>query len=133
MRETMVNESSYPSVNIISEGSQLDGYLKSVHDVRIGGVLNGTLETESKAIVTEQAYVSGDVVCQDADIAGKVNGDVLGKNKIILRKTAVLEGNLTTKTLVVEEGAKVNGLCKMGDISSFKSNEYSDATLKGVG
>ena len=129
----MANESSYPSVNIISEGSQLEGYLKSGHDVRIGGVLNGTLETESKAILTEQGTVSGDVLCHDADIAGKVNGDVLGKNKIILRKTALLEGNLTTKILVVEEGAKVNGLCKMGDISSIKSSEHSDSTLKGVG
>lgn len=129
----MANESSYPSVNIISEGSQLEGFLKSGHDVRIGGVLNGTLETESKAIVTEQGYVSGDLVSHDADIAGKINGDVLGKNKIILRKTAVLEGNLTTKILVVEEGAKVNGLCKMGDISSIKSNEHSESSLKGVG
>lgn len=49
---TMANETNYPSVNIISEGSELEGLLKSDHDIRIGGVLTGTLETQSKVIVT---------------------------------------------------------------------------------
>ena len=75
----MANETNYPSVNIISEGSELEGFLKSEHDIRIGGVLKGTVETESKVIITEQGFVSCDIVCQNADIAGKVSGDVLGK------------------------------------------------------
>ena len=129
----MANETNYPSVNIISEGSELEGLLKSDHDIRIGGVLTGTLETQSKVIVTEQGFVSGDMVCQNADIAGKISGDVLGKNKIILRKSATIEGNLTTKILVVEEGAKVNGLCKMGDTSMANTQDVTESVLKDVG
>ena len=128
----MTNETNYPSVNIISEGSELEGFLKSEHDIRIGGILNGTLETQSKVIITEQGYVSGDIVCQNAYIAGKVSGDVLGKNKITLRKTAVLKGNVTTKILVVEEGAKVNGLCKMGDTSVMDTQEFAETALHDV-
>lgn len=128
----MTNETNYPSVNIISEGSELEGFLKSEHDIRIGGILNGTLETQSKVIITEQGYVSGDIVCQNADIAGKVSGDVLGKNKVTLRKTAVLKGNVTTKILVVEEGAKVNGLCKMGDSSVVDTQEFAETMLHDV-
>ena len=87
----MANETNYPSVNIISEGSELEGLLKSEHDIRIGGVFKGTLETESKIIINEQGFVSGDIICQNADIAGNVNGDVLGKNKITLRKQLFLK------------------------------------------
>lgn len=129
---TMTNETNYPSVNIISEGSELEGFLKSEHDIRIGGILNGTLETQSKVIITEQGFVSGDIICQNADIAGNVNGDVLGKNKITLRKTAVLKGNVTTKILVVEEGAKINGLCKMGDTSVMETQEFAETALHDV-
>ena len=129
---TMTNETNYPSVNIISEGSELEGFLKSEHDIRIGGILNGTLETQSKVIITEQGYVSGDIVCQNADIAGKVSGDVLGKNKVTLRKKAVLDGNVTAKILVVEEGAKVNGLCKMGDSSVVDTQEFAETMLHDV-
>ncbi len=128
----MTNETNYPSVNIISEGSELEGFLKSEHDIRIGGILNGTLETQSKVIITEQGYVSGDIVCQNADIAGKVSGDVLGKNKVTLRKKAVLDGNVTAKILVVEEGAKVNGLCKMGDSSVVDTQEFAETVLHDV-
>ena len=128
----MTNETNYPSVNIISEGSELEGFLKSEHDIRIGGILNGTLETQSKVIITEQGYVSGDIVCKNADIAGKVSGDVLGKNKVTLRKKAVLDGNVTAKILVVEEGAKVNGLCKMGDSSVVDTQEFAETVLHDV-
>lgn len=131
----MTNETNYPSVNIISEGSELEGFLKSEHDIRIGGALNGTLETECKVIITEQGFVSGDIMCQNADIAGKVSGDVLGKNKVTLRKKAILNGNVTTKILVVEEGAKVNGLCKMSDTSVAdiqEYQEYAETVLNGV-
>ena len=128
----MTNETNYPSVNIISEGSELEGFLKSEHDIRIGGILNGTLETQSKVIITEQGYVSGDIVCQNADIAGKVSGDVLGKNKVTLRKKAVLDGNVTAKILVVEEGAKVNGLCKIGDSSVVDTQEFAETMLHDV-
>ena len=128
----MTNETNYPSVNIISEGSELEGFLKSEHDIRIGGILNGTLETQSKVIITEQGYVSGDIVCQNADIAGKVSGDVLGKNKVTLRKKAVLDGNVTAKILVVEEGAKVDGLCKMGDSSVVDTQEFAETMLHYV-
>ena len=128
----MANETNYPSVNIISEGSELEGFLKSEHDIRIGGILNGTLKTECKVIITEQGFVSGDIICQNADIAGKVSGDVLGKNKVTLRKKAILNGNLTTKILVIEEGANVNGLCKMGDTSVVKTKEYEETALNDV-
>jgi cytoskeletal protein CcmA (bactofilin family) len=56
----------------------------------------------------------------------------LGKNKITLRKTAFLEGNVTTKILVVEEGAKINGLCKMGDTSVVNTKEYGETALNDV-
>ena len=128
----MTTETNYPSVNIISEGSELEGILKSEHDIRIGGILNGTLKTECKVIITEQGFVSGDIICQNADIAGKVSGDVLGKNKVTLRKKAILNGNLTTKILVIEEGANVNGLCKMGDITVADTQDYAEKVLNGL-
>ncbi|MBK98260.1 MAG: hypothetical protein CL672_05650 [Balneola sp.] len=128
----MSNENNYPSVNIISEGSELEGFLKSEHDIRVGGVLNGTLETGAKVIVSEKGNITGGMVCQNADIAGKITGDVIGKNKVTLRKSAILEGNLTTKILVVEEGAKVIGLCRMGDKTMTSDEEYVDRVLKDV-
>jgi cytoskeletal protein CcmA (bactofilin family) len=32
--------------------------------------------------------------------------------------TAIIEGNITAKTMIVEEGARYNGACKIGEMVS---------------
>lgn len=111
----MATDNNYPSVNILSEGSELEGHLNSEHDVRIGGYLSGTVATKAKLIVSDHGQIHGDVKAMQVDIAGKVEGNVFVKQRAVLRTGAVIEGNISAKTLVVEEGAIINGLCRMSD------------------
>lgn len=122
----MANEHNYPSVNIISEGSELEGHLSSEHDIRIGGLLTGSINTQAKIIVSENGQIRGDVNALQVDIAGKIEGDVYVKNKAVLRGGAFIEGNVTAKILVVEEGAIINGLCRMSDHSLVTSNQVDE-------
>ena len=111
----MATDNNYPSVNILSEGSELEGHLNSEHDVRIGGYLSGTVTTKAKLIVSDHGQINGDVKAMQVDIAGKIEGNVFVKQKAVLRTGAVIEGNISAKILVVEEGAVINGLCRMSD------------------
>lgn len=104
-----------PSVNIISEGTKLKGNLHAQTDMRIGGIVDGEALSKGKLIITESGKVIGNVTSTDADVAGRVEGEVRVSNKLILRKDAVIDGNIYTKTLIVEEGALINGSCRMGD------------------
>jgi cytoskeletal protein CcmA (bactofilin family) len=124
----MANEHNYPSVNIISEGSELEGHLSSEHDIRIGGLLTGSINTQAKIIVSENGQIRGDVNALQVDIAGKVEGDIFVKNKAVLRGGAFIEGNVTAKILVVEEGAIINGLCRMSDHSLVTSNQVDESS-----
>lgn len=123
----MANEHNYPSVNIISEGSELEGHLSSEHDIRIGGLLTGSINTQAKIIVSENGQIRGDVNALQVDIAGKIEGDIFVKNKAVLRGGAFIEGNVTAKILVVEEGAIINGLCRMSDHSLVTSNQVDES------
>ncbi len=122
----MANEHNYPSVNILSEGSELEGHLSSEHDIRIGGLLTGSINTQAKIIVSENGQIRGDVNALQVDIAGKIEGDIFVKNKAVLRGGAFIEGNVTAKILVVEEGAIINGLCRMSDHSLVTSNQVDE-------
>lgn len=124
----MANEHNYPSVNIISEGSELEGHLSSEHDIRIGGLLTGSINTQAKIIVSENGQIRGDVNALQVDIAGKIEGDIFVKNKAVLRGGAFIEGNVTAKILVVEEGAIINGLCRMSDHSLVTSNQVDESS-----
>jgi cytoskeletal protein CcmA (bactofilin family) len=50
-----------------------------------------------------------------------VVGDVHAMEKVVVHKTGRIEGNIETKTLVVEEGAVIEGQVKMGKGGSLKS------------
>lgn len=116
-----------PSVNMISEGTTLNGTIKTKNDVRIGGSLEGEAKAKGKIIVSSSGRVDGNVEAVDADIAGKIDGEVRVTNKLILRKSAIVEGDIYTKTMLAEEGAQINGSFHMGENvnKDMKKNGWS--------
>lgn len=138
MSKTVSNSTNQsPSVNIINEGTKIKGNLQANSDIRVSGTIVGEAISKGKIILTNNGLVKGNVSSSDADIAGKVEGDVKVNSRLILRKEAIIDGNIFTKTLVVEEGAQINGTCKMGsdvkNLSQTNDSEYAEETrLKGV-
>jgi len=50
----------------------------------------------------------------NADIEGEVKGKLEVAELLVLKATAVINGDIVTGKLVVEPGAIFNGSCKMG-------------------
>lgn len=121
------NSSHSPAVNIISEGTKLKGDLNSQTDIRIAGTVEGEAVSKGKLIVTGNGRVKGNITSSDSDIAGRVEGEVKISGKLTLRESAIIDGNIYTKTLIVEEGAQINGSCRMGtDAKSLSEKSDSD-------
>lgn len=118
--------SQSPSLNMVSEGTRLKGTINSQSDIRIAGTIVGEAISKGKLIVTSTGKIEGNVKVSDADVAGKVEGELHVTNKLILRQSAVIDGDLHTKTLIVEEGAQLNGACRMGS-ESKNLGQSSDA------
>tara|TARA_R100001143_G_scaffold63545_1_gene71646 strand:+ start:61822 stop:62253 length:432 start_codon:yes stop_codon:yes gene_type:complete len=120
------NASGTPSLNMISEDTKLKGTLNSQADLRIAGQIDGEIVCKGKVIITSSAKIDGNITSIDADIAGQVLGTVKISNKLIVRKTAKIRGDLYTKTLTVEEGASLNGGCRMGNMEKLENTGNSD-------
>lgn len=122
-----------PSLNMISEGTTIKGTIKSQNDIRIAGRLEGEAICKGKVIISSSADVEGNIASTDADIAGKVDGTIKVSNKLSLRQSAVVGGDIYTKVLIVEEGAQINGNCKMGnqtaDIDGASDAKYAESTV----
>lgn len=127
--KTVSTTANSPSVNIISEGTKITGNVHSSSDIRVSGAVEGEALSKGKLIITEQGRVTGDITATDADIAGKVEGEVKVTNRLVLRKNAIIDGNIYTKTLIVEEGAQINGACRMGERSN-KLSQINDAEFE---
>ncbi len=127
--KTVKKVNSFPTVNIVSEGTQVVGNMRTQSDIRVSGLVQGEVHSSGKLIITLAGKINGNIQSNNADISGKIDGEVFVKHKLILRKSAVIDGNINTKNLIVEEGATINGACRMGDIS-HKLTQLSEKNYK---
>jgi len=114
------------SSNIIGKGTVLDGSIESFGNIRIEGKVIGNIKTKSKVALGQSSRIEGNVLAQNAEIAGEVKGKVEVSDLLVLKPSAVVHGDIITNKLVVEEGASFNGGCKMG--VTIKEIKVGDAS-----
>lgn len=102
-------------INMVGEGTVLEGTLRAESDVRVSGRIAGELRVEGKAIVAQDGTVEGEISATDADVAGSVQGEIYVSGRLVLKSTARVDGNIQAARIVVEEGALFTGECRMGD------------------
>lgn len=108
------NTQGSKTINLFADGTVIKGDIKTNNDIRIDGIIEGLVFSDAKVVVGPSGKVLGDIMCQNADISGKVSGIIAVKELLFLKNTAVVDGDISTNKLVVEAGAKFNGNCSMG-------------------
>lgn len=93
----------------LGAGTSYEGKLQFQGSVRIDGAFLGQIDSEGTLIVGQEAKIDGQAGVGTLVLSGFFKGQVVAKDKAILHKTAHLEGSLRTPTLVMEEGAVLDG------------------------
>jgi cytoskeletal protein CcmA (bactofilin family) len=101
------------SINLIGNGTTIEGDIKANGDVRIDGLLTGSINTKGKLVVGPSGKIEGEVICQNADISGAINGKVTVSDLLSLKASAKLNGDIVTGKLAIEPGATFTGACSM--------------------
>jgi cytoskeletal protein CcmA (bactofilin family) len=104
------------SATLISEGTTLSGDIKSSNDLRIDGTVMGNVFCTSKIILGAAGYVEGNIESQQADITGRVQGNVQVKELLQLRGQCNVLGNIAAAKLQIDPTATFNGQCQMGTV-----------------
>src|SRR5258706_5450325 len=99
---------------LISSGTTLKGDLSSNSDLRIDGTVIGNINSSAKIVIGSSGVVEGDITGNQADIVGKVSGNIRAKELLQLRGECVVTGNLFADKLQVEPTATFNWQCHMG-------------------
>jgi len=97
----------------IAKGSEFVGKLTFEGTVRIDGKIDGEIFSRGTLIIGPGADIKAKINVDSVMISGNVNGNVTARKKIELRAPARLIGNITTPSLVVEQGVIFEGNCKM--------------------
>jgi len=116
---------STEDITIISNGVKLEGKITSGGSIRVDGTIVGDVVTQGNVTVGEHGDVNGQINAGIITIGGKVVGSVNAKEKMVLESKANLKGDIFTKILVVEAGAKFDGKSNMGDVKGMSSPNTS--------
>lgn len=117
-------------VNLIGQGTVIDGVLRSEGSISISGRVIGEVHAQGKVTIEKVGTVEGEVEADSADIGGQVKGDLVIKDRLLLRTTARVEGNIKTERLIMEEGAVFDGHCDMGPVAKKTSSGSGPKVVK---
>ena len=101
------------SISRISAGTIIKGEILSPYDIRIDGIFEGKVQTKGRVVIGETAGIKGDIICENIDLWGKIEGNLYVKDTLSLMEGCSVNGNLNTKRLSVELGSVFNGNCRM--------------------
>ena len=100
-------------INQIGVGTEISGDVTTNNDIRFDGVLIGNLKTKGKVVIGETGSVKGEINCKNSVLEGKVEGKISVSELLTLKATSSLTGDIVTRRLAIEPGAKFSGNCNM--------------------
>ena len=101
------------SSTVIATGVTMSGTLRGEGVIQVEGIVEGEIDLKGAVIVTPTGHIKGPVAADTVHIAGCIMGDVMARDHMRLEKTGSLEGDVTTVSLVVEDGGHLNGRSNM--------------------
>ncbi len=120
-------------IAFVGKGVEFKGIITYDGTISIDGHLDLEEHTEGTLIVGEDATLSAKVSAGTVISKGKINGDIVAREKVRLLSPAVLTGSVKTPTLSMEEGVLFNGNCEMAraEVREFPRETMARAANAG--
>ena len=119
-------------VTIVGAGAKLEGNVVSAGNLRIDGQVKGQINAEGDVALSPQSQVEADIRAQNVSIAGRFKGSIQVKGKAHLARGGRIDGNITSKTLVVEDGGIFQGQSIMDQQPAQAPPQKAAAPAKGA-
>jgi cytoskeletal protein CcmA (bactofilin family) len=97
----------------IDEGSEIEGRYTFRGTVMLNGRFKGEISTTDTLIIGDKGVMNGDVRAGQVLIRGEVVGNVSAAERVELKRTARVFGDVEAPVVVVEEGVLFEGHCRM--------------------
>ncbi len=95
--------------SVIAADVEITGTIKSTGSVRIDGKLDGELNCTGDTVIGKSATIKGNLAVNSATIEGTIHGNVVAKDRIEMKSSARVTGDIKAKRLSVEDGVTFIG------------------------
>ncbi len=94
----------------IGKSVTIKGELSGNEDIYVDGQLDGSIQLPGNSVtVGPNGRVKADITARNLTIGGTLDGNVHASERTELRKTAVVNGDMQTRRIAIEEGAYFKG------------------------
>ncbi len=104
------------TLSIIAAGMTITGDVESGGVVKVDGRIEGSVTGARQVLLGQGGTIRGNVVAEAIVIGGTVDGSVSARDRLELQSSAIVNGDIETRSIVVLEGAKINGVVRMRDL-----------------
>jgi cytoskeletal protein CcmA (bactofilin family) len=101
------------AVTMLGADASWNGTLRSESDVYLEGHVEGTLEVRDTVYIAEQAAVDARIKARSVVVAGQVSGTITCEGRLEVTPTGRVNGEINVGSLVVHEGAVIDGTFRM--------------------
>ena len=110
-------------LSIIAAGMRIVGDVETAGVVKVDGRIDGSVNGARQVLLGRGASIHGAVVADEVVIGGVVDGGILATERLELQGTAVVNGDINTRSIVVLEGARINGTVRMSDANAVAPDD----------
>ncbi|HEU4619538.1 MAG TPA: polymer-forming cytoskeletal protein [Gammaproteobacteria bacterium] len=112
--ESVVRKTAPTEGAVIGPSIRIDGDLRGEENLRIEGEVKGTVQLKNNNLVIgSEGRVRATVYAHSIEVEGLMEGDLFGAERVTIRKSAKVRGNITAPRVSLEDGAQFKGSIEM--------------------
>src|SRR5215470_17788125 len=116
-------------LGFIGQGIEISGQVQFNDRLQVDGKITGKVTSENGVLtIGESGLIEAQVDVGTCIIYGRIEGDLSSSTRIEIRKTGRVRGDIITPSLLIEEGAVLNGMVKM-TIEQQQQQQAADSSL----
>ena len=116
------------ALSIISAGMRITGDIETNGTIKIDGRIEGSITGARQMMLGRNGAIHGNVHAGEVVVGGLVDGGIIADERLELQGSAVVTGDIETRSIVVLEGARINGSVRMSEARSLSPSGTSVRT-----
>lgn len=114
----------------LDEASEIEGKFSFSGTVMINGKMRGEIHSSDTLIVGEKGVIHASIHAGTVLVSGEVVGNVVGLERVELRGSARVTGDIEAPIVVVDEGVMFEGHCRMTRAGAGEHRDHAVVPLK---
>ena len=103
-------DTAYPVMNLIGKSVVIKGELSCSEDLYIDGQVEGTIDPKGNRVtIGPNGRVKANVIASAVLVQGKLEGNIQASERVDLKHSAVVVGDIITRRVSIDEGAQFKG------------------------